>query len=297
MPNYEDPRPITAKEGIDPSNEIPNEVIVAGLRNLDIASIETSLTGHFYVRGEGRTTSVTKVGALMPFVPSSTDLLQIQGNDLKRIIRDLALQTVQELAITDLGYCNTDRTMGNILYSPETGRIHFIDNALVLPAGFLSGAIFAWMSWPQALLPFTEESLAKIDAMDFRADLDKIQATYPDYPAENIETMHISYYLLKKGAAAGLSPFQIALCLLRNSDFPGSPMHQFYTDAKAEAGALDPEAIFEAMTGKIDKVIVRLADAFPKLLEETRAKLSIDDPKFEEKLIHALEAEVSSWKI
>jgi len=123
----------------------------------------------------------------------------------------MTARELQKIAITDLAFHNTDRHLGNILYSQKQSNFMQIDHALVLPKDFMSEGTFAWASWPAAHYPFTEDSLQEISAMNFKKDRWRIKTVYPHYPEASLEVMEICYYLLKEGAAIGLTPFQISL--------------------------------------------------------------------------------------
>ncbi len=292
MPNSRVVNAIMGKDGVPPENEIPNEVIVSSLRQLSLRAIQTTLTGPFHVKGGEKEVVTSKTGALLPFVAGAADFNNVPEDQLDRITHRIPLGTVQDLAITDLSFCNADRNTGNILYSFETGMIHFIDNALVLPAGFIAGGFFTWMTWPQALQPFSQESLRKIRAMNFEQDLQKIQATYPDYPAGNLETMRIAYYLLKQGAEAGLSPFEIGWLMM---DQP-SVMATIYQTAKTN-NKTDPQAAFVEMTQLIDKSVALLKMNFPTVKQEVIEE-GIPETLFGESLIgkmHDLQSRFCSY--
>lgn len=83
---------------------------------------------------------------------------------------------VHRIGILDVRVMNTDRHCGNIL-------IHFsndksvdmipIDHGLCLP-DFLNienDVVFAWMEYPQAKLPFSNEELQYIDSLDADRDV------------------------------------------------------------------------------------------------------------------------------
>jgi hypothetical protein len=219
-------------DGILPKNEVPNEVIIAGLRRspyLPIAMDVRLASDKFSIRGINQKQVVLKEGVLQEFV-SADPLSSIQQKD--GTIPELTSEELQRVAITDLAFCNTDRNLGNMMYSPKKGIVQ-IDHALVLPSRFASACEFAWTSWGIAKLPFTKDSLYEIEKMVFAKDRKKILAAYPSYPPGSLEVMEICYHLLRKGAKAGLTPFQISLFYQAfGSEFEGSMLTRMYNECK-----------------------------------------------------------------
>ena len=75
-----------------------------------------------------------------------------------------------------------------------------------------------WMNWPQAKEPFSEETLEFIAAMDITKDLYIIkQFVNNDRCLKNVR---VSSLLLKKGAAAGLTLFEIGSLIYRKNEQP-----------------------------------------------------------------------------
>lgn len=261
---------LPAKHGICPRFEIPNEVIAVGLRNKS-AGIEAVITADCfnvldqYGKPQENERS-SKRGFLMPFIPGMRDLSSLKtmydSEPLDEAIERFPVDEFQSIALTDISLDNTDRHLENFLYSEQTGAIIPIDQALIFPARFSSSAKFSWMLWDQAHVPFRQDALNEIRNLNAEADIAKILETYPQYPAESLETLRITYYFLKKGAAAGLTPFQIGCFLTGDITAPMSALYD-----KARRSAKDnPEAVYALMTKAIDAAIPALKTAFDSLV-------------------------------
>ena len=265
-PNPEDDE---LKDGIPRKNESLNEVIAAGL----YAQIPTTI--------------LVEGNAIQKFVSNAKDLVDLSTAAAEEATTTATIRNIQKIACLDLSLCNVDRHLGNLLaWTDETGAIQLIpiDHALILPAGFLTGSTLAWMDWEQSRLPFTGELLEEIEKLNFDEDLRKIQRTFPHYPASNLETMRISYYLLKEGAKAGLTPFQIGLFLIRNGAEGCSYMTTLYAEAKncvqpsADENSL-PEQVFQYIANDLQNKFraVRLVyDQAVLAVEERLKKKKLD---------------------
>jgi len=124
---------------------------------------------------------------------------------------------VHKIGIMDLRIFNNDRHGGNILMRErEDGTIELIpiDHGLSLPSS-LNQAWFDWLHWPQAKVPFDEETKRYIDSMDVEADANLLREI--GIREECIRTMIISSTLLKRGANANLTLFEIASIVCRSN--------------------------------------------------------------------------------
>jgi hypothetical protein len=173
-------------------------------------------------------------------------------------INHVTERSFQKMAIMDLALCNTDRNPRNLMIDPKTGEIGLIDHALILPAQFKSPGVFAWMLWDKANIPFSAESLREIADLDFERDSEKIRAKYPNYPKENLQTMRITYHLLKSASIRGLTPFQIGCFFTGHSNnFRQPPIHFLYEHAKEFEGD-DPEKNYSRMIQCIDATLLKI---------------------------------------
>ena len=224
---------ICSKEGVSPSCEIPNEVITAGLRSLPFVVIEAEMSAKEIFMNAN-----TKRGVLVQFIPH-----------LKTPQETVLVKDFQMMAFIDLSLLNTDRNQRNILFSNE--NLYPIDHANILPSKFLSSGWFEWRDWAIAKKTFEPEFLEKIEKLNVDEDIEKIKHLYPNYPSENLEILKYTYYLLKKGAGAGLSPFQFASILMAENPrdlFSESKIQQWYEEAPIDEK-------FSYVTAKIDEEI------------------------------------------
>jgi hypothetical protein len=156
------------------------------------------------------TGGAVKVGSLQQFVDS-------EGDCEERGTSHFPINEVQKIAVLDMRLANTDRNGGNILARrTESGEWNLIpiDHGYCLPASF-EDISFEWMYWPQAEQPFDEATLAYIEALDAEHDLSILAAHGLTFRSECLRVFRVCTMLLKKGAAAGLTPYQIASIMCR----------------------------------------------------------------------------------
>jgi|SwirhisoilCB2_FD_contig_101_1913661_length_1466_multi_2_in_0_out_0_1 hypothetical protein len=149
----------------------------------------------------------TKMGSLQEYIPHESSC-EDRGSSL------FPKNQVHKIGILDVRLCNTDRHLGNILVKKESGSSTLvpIDHGLCLPSK-LSDALFEWCYWPQAKMPFDPATLQYIESLDPEADAILLRSKFPAMREESIDTMRICTMLLKKGARAGLTLYNIA-CLV-----------------------------------------------------------------------------------
>jgi len=84
-------------------------------------------------------------------------------------------------------------------------RLVPIDHGLSIPDSLaVSSYEIAWLSFSQATVPFSKESLEYIEGIDVEKDLLLLEATLPFRP-ECLKNMRLSTILLKVGAREGLT--------------------------------------------------------------------------------------------
>jgi len=133
---------------------------------------------------------------------------------------------VHKIGILDLYMLNMDRHGGNILVKETddgTYSLIPIDNGFSLPDTFaISNLWFEWMTWPQAKRPFDKETLTFIDRLDVEQDIRMLRQANLGIREECLEIMRITGHLLKKGAAAGLTLYQMGqlLCPVPGEESP-----------------------------------------------------------------------------
>jgi len=124
------------------------------------------------------------------------------------------VDNVHAIGILDIRLMNTDRNGENILVKKENGLLQLIpvDHAGILPFKIKS-MWFEWMTWRQAKQPFSKQSLEFIQSIDIEQDALILRSL--SIEEESIQLMKISTTLLKFGAIAGLTLYEIASCVCR----------------------------------------------------------------------------------
>jgi len=151
---------------------------------------------------KGASEIVTKTGSLQQFVDNDGAAWDV-GPAVFRI-RD-----VHKIGVLDLRIFNNDRHGGNILLNEcPDGTFHLtpIDQGFSL-SSTLDHSTFEWLHWPQANIPFDDETKRYVQNINIEEDA-QLLANLGVRP-ECIRTMRISTTLLKKGVTAGLTLFEI----------------------------------------------------------------------------------------
>ncbi|KAK1945161.1 Phosphatidylinositol 4-kinase gamma 3 [Phytophthora citrophthora] len=156
-----------------------------------------------------------KEGSMQRFVAS-----QCSAEDMGTL--KFAIPEVHKIGILDVRLFNTDRHAGNILLSARANDQTFamtpIDHGFCLPSyKQLDGATFDWLQWPQAEFPFTCAELDHIAMLDEARDAAVLRAV--GIEEECVTTMRVCTAVLKRGAEAGFSLFEIGSLLQRDGDF------------------------------------------------------------------------------
>ncbi|KAL3671732.1 hypothetical protein V7S43_003642 [Phytophthora oleae] len=156
-----------------------------------------------------------KEGSMQRFVAS-----QCSAEDMGTL--KFAIPEVHKIGILDVRLFNTDRHAGNILLSARANDQTFamtpIDHGFCLPSyKHLDGATFDWLQWPQAEFPFTCAELDHIAMLDVARDAAVLRAV--GIEEECVTTMRVCTAVLKRGAEAGFSLFEIGSLLQRDGDF------------------------------------------------------------------------------
>uniref|UniRef100_M4BKT2 PI3K/PI4K catalytic domain-containing protein n=1 Tax=Hyaloperonospora arabidopsidis (strain Emoy2) TaxID=559515 RepID=M4BKT2_HYAAE len=169
-----------------------------------------------------------KEGSMQQFVAS-----QCSAEDIGTL--KFAIPEVHKIGILDVRLFNTDRHAGNILLQARANDQTFgmvpIDHGFCLPSyKHLDGATFDWLQWPQAEFPFTWAELEHIASLNEERDAAVLRAV--GIEEECVTTMRVCTALLKRGAEAGFSLFEIGSLLQRDGDF-SSPSQLELVVAKA----------------------------------------------------------------
>jgi len=150
-----------------------------------------------------------KSGSLQKFIQNIGDSGKM-GNSRYPV------QDVHDIGILDMRLFNMDRNCENILVTKENGEFRLIpiDHTYTLPDK-LDNAWFDWLTWKQSRIPFSAETLEFIDTIDINNDSEILRKV--GIEEECIRTMKLSTLLLKYGAKAGLTLFEIASLVCRSN--------------------------------------------------------------------------------
>jgi len=89
-----------------------------------------------------------------------------------------------------------------------------IDHGFCLPET-LEAPYFEWLHWPQASMPFSQESLEYIQALDARKDAQLLRRELPTLPIECSRVLEVATQLLQRAAAADLCLAEIGMFVSR----------------------------------------------------------------------------------
>lgn len=165
-----------------------------------------------------------KIGSLQEFIPNEGSAEDLAPNLFS--VRD-----AHRIAILDLRIFNNDRHAGNLLVQErEEGgyKLIPIDHSYSL-SDTLSTSWFDWLNWPQAKVPFDQVELDYIQAIDLDKDLNMLERL--GIRKECLKTCRISTTLLKKGAAKGLTLFEIGSMASRMDPDEPCLLEQLYEEA------------------------------------------------------------------
>jgi len=159
----------------------------------------------------------TKVGSLQQFVDSDGSAEDFGSSGFP-------VKAVHKIGILDIQMLNLDRHAGNVLIKKNSNTKQLelipIDHGFSLPDS-LECSWFEWMSWPQAKIPFDEETKAYI----MRIDVEKDAQVLAKLGVRNqcIKTMKITTTLLKKAVLHNMTLYQIGSMLCRDINNPEQP--------------------------------------------------------------------------
>jgi len=204
-----------------------------------------------------------KVGSMQVFVTSECESWDLAPYKF-------STTDVHRIGIFDVRSFNTDRHGGNMLAvareDPKPGDSLYdlvpIDHGFCFPTG-LSEANWEWLYWPQAKKPFDEETLAFIASIDLDEDSKLLRNLGLSEEAVRVNQMTTT--LLKQGAAAGLTLFEIAkLCqrkIFKDGEEP-SPLENA-CEAAERAAADDPSSFWSHFELAIRGLLTRRAVPSP----------------------------------
>jgi len=200
---------------------------------------------------------VTKIGSLQEFIDNDGSAEDVGPKQFR--VRD-----VHKIGVLDLRIFNTDRHAGNILLTEESDgsyRLTPIDQGFSLPST-LEHAWFDWLNWPQAKAPFDADTRCYIRHINVEEDaalLEKLSIR-----PECIRTMKISSTLLKKGAAAGLSLYEIASMASRTVIDQPSPLERIFEQAVKETEDQGEATLLQKLWRLMDaEIAVKVGEQCP----------------------------------
>ncbi|KXZ44780.1 hypothetical protein GPECTOR_62g895 [Gonium pectorale] len=167
-----------------------------------------------------------KLGSLQEFVSHECDTSEMGPGRFS--VRD-----VHRIGVLDVRLFNTDRHAGNMLVrrprmaSSSTADLKSrmvtadapyelipIDHGFCLPET-LEAPYFEWLHWPQTMLPFSDDELEYIRALDVERDKSILRQELPMLRPECLRVLEVCTTLLKTCAEAGLTLFDIASVMTR----------------------------------------------------------------------------------
>jgi len=166
---------------------------------------------------------VPKNGSVQQFVPNL-------GNSATVGTSRYRVEDVHNIGILDVRLLNVDRNEENmlVLKQGDLYRLVPIDHTYILPYT-LEDVYLGWMYWKQAKVPFSRETLNFI--ADISAEKDAEILRDLGISEQCIQYMMMSTVLLKKGAAAGLTLFEIASMVCRKKKSEKSDLEILVAEA------------------------------------------------------------------
>ncbi|KAG6547695.1 hypothetical protein Mapa_011145 [Marchantia paleacea] len=201
-----------------------------------------------------------KVGSLQQFVNAHSNCEDMGP-------AKFPVDEVHKISVLDMRLANTDRNGGNILVRKEEDgsfKLVPIDHGYCMPDKF-EDCTFEWLYWPQARCPFSQATLEYIAKLDADWDISILAAHGWVLRPECARVLRVATMLLKKGAASGLTPFEIGSMMSRENFDVKSAIEIMLEEAEAEfADSADTsENVFMDI----------LSEIMNKYLEWTDAKL------------------------
>jgi len=216
------------------SNESQDHFVNNGILSGEGALREVAayLIDRNHFSGVPRTTMVTlnhptfgvKIGSFQEYIDNHGAAWDVGPSAFR-------VSDVHKIGVLDLRIFNNDRHGGNILLNkcPDGAfRLTPIDQAFSL-SSTLDHATFEWLNWPQAHIQFDENTKRYIQCINIEDDAELLAKL--GIRSECIRTMKISTTLLKKGAAAGLTLYEIGSLASRMDFALPSPLEIMYDKA------------------------------------------------------------------
>ena len=175
-----------------------------------------------------------KLGSLQAFVRADAEAEEL-GPGL------FPVREVHKITQLDIRLANTDRNAGNILVQKrgggEGGTGMFlvpIDHGYALPHT-LEDVCFEWEFWPQAKIPYDEETKAYIAGLDVERDAALLRSEGIELSPASERVLRVCTVLLQKAAQRGCCPADIAGMMSRPMPNRASDLEKLASRAAAAA--------------------------------------------------------------
>jgi len=181
-----------------------------------------------------------------------------------------SVEQCHRIFVLDLRLANCDRNASNILASRASDggwSLTPIDHGYCLPDTFQDVA-FEWMYWPQAAVPFSEETRAYIQRLDAEHDIQILTSHGLSIRPECLRVLRVSTMLLKKGAALGMTPLDIARQMSREF-LTMSPVEKLHKRALRVASS-PPCGAHNSTAVQVDEdvYLIEMSTGINELLDE-----------------------------
>nr|XP_043633926.1 phosphatidylinositol 4-kinase gamma 7-like [Erigeron canadensis] len=159
--------------------------------------------------------SFSKIASFQQFIPHDFDASD-HGTS------SFPVSSVHRIGILDIRIFNTDRHGGNLLVKKLNNDGKFgqqfelvpIDHGLCLPES-LEDPYFEWIHWPQASIPFSEDELEYIKALDPSHDSEMLREELPMIREACLRVLTLCTNFLKEAACFGLCLAEIGEMMTR----------------------------------------------------------------------------------
>eukprot|EP00249_Psilotum_nudum_P007466 c20584_g1_i1 orf=556-2388(+) len=193
-----------------------------------------------------------KIGSLQKFVQAVSSCEDVGTSSFP-------VEEVHKITVLDLRLANTDRNGGNILVCKgenQSVKLIPIDHGYCLPEKF-EECTFEWLYWPQACHPYGPSALKYIESLDAEDDITLLRQYGCNLCPQSTRVLRVSTMVLKKGAAAGLSPFQIGSIMSREFPDQKSPIENLLEEAevKQQQSASSEGDFLKVFSGLVDQYI------------------------------------------
>lgn len=228
-----------------PRSLVGDEVGFAGVP--PTMMIKCSHSAFHVSAGFGQFSQEPKIGSLQKFVESYSNCEDMGP-------AAFPVEDVHKITVLDMRLANADRHGGNILVCKRGDQSSIqlipIDHGYCLPENF-EDCTFEWLYWPQARQPYKPETLKYIESLDADKDIELLKSLGWNLSLECSRVLRISTMLLKKGAAVGLTPYEIALIMCRDSLNKSSDLEDILEEAQEAVLPASSEEIFLEVVSQI----------------------------------------------